>query len=272
MIADRIKSLRKKFSKFNIDGYIVPKNDSYFSEFSSPDRLKFISNFNGSAGLAIILRDRNYLFVDGRYTIQAKSQANRHFNIVEIPKKLPWEVLKHKTRIGFNPYCFTSLSLRKNFKNYFILVPIYNDLVIDKVPKKNTKFYFINDKISGENTKSKIKKVLKYIKKDKSDYLFITAPENVAWLLNLRGKDNPHSPIPNCRLILKNNGKIYLFTNKSKIQHLLMKCNKMKIEFIDESKIDFFLKNIISKKIILDRLSCSLAYENVIKKKNKYIN
>ena len=267
MIADRIKSLRKKFSKFNIDGYIVPKNDSYFSEFSSPDRLKFISNFNGSAGLAIILRDRNYLFVDGRYTIQAKSQANRHFNIVEIPKKLPWEVLKHKTRIGFNPYCFTSLSLRKNFKNYFILVPIYNDLVIDKVPKKNTKFYFINDKISGENTKSKIKKVLKYIKKDKSDCLFITAPENVAWLLNLRGKDNPHSPIPNCRLILKNNGKIYLFTNKSKIQHLLMKCNKMKIEFIDESKIDFFLKNIISKKIILDRLSCSLAYENVIKKK-----
>ena len=82
--------------------------------------------------------------------------------------------------------------------------------------KVNKKFYFIKDYISGESAKSKINKVLKYLRKDKSDCLFITAPENVAWLLNLRGRDNPHSPIPNCRLILKNNKEIYLFVNKSK--------------------------------------------------------
>ncbi len=268
MISGKIEKLRNKFIKFNIDGYVVPKNDMYFNEFSSPDRLKLISNFDGSAGLAIILRDKNYLFVDGRYTIQAKSQSGKNFSIVEIHKKLPWKVLKHKIKIGYNPYCFTSLSLKKYFKNYFGLIPIYSDLIIKSKQKKiNEKFYFIKDNISGENSKSKISKVLKFLHNDKSDCLFITAPENVAWLLNLRGKDNPHSPLPNCRLILKKSGKIYLFANKSKINYLFLSNNLKKIKLIDERNTDIFLKELNSKKIILDRLSCSLAYEDIIRNK-----
>ena len=66
MITQRIKLLRNKFKQFKIDGYVVPKNDEFFSEYAVKDRLKIISNFNGSAGLAIILKKNNYLFVDGR--------------------------------------------------------------------------------------------------------------------------------------------------------------------------------------------------------------
>ena len=268
MISAKIKKLRHKFNICKIDGYIVPKNDSYFNEYSSPDRLKFISNFDGSAGLAIILKKKNYLFVDGRYTIQAKSQCGSYFHIVEIHKKLPWKVLERGIKIGYNPYCFTSLSLARYFKNYFKLVPIYDDLIIKKKSRKvDNKFYFIEDHISGESAKSKINKVLKYLRKDKSDCLFITAPENVAWLLNLRGRDSPHSPIPNCRVILKNNSEIYLFVNKSKIQNLPLRKKSLKINIIDEDKINTFLNNLTSKKIILDRLSCSIAYVNLIKNK-----
>ncbi len=268
MISNKIRKLRHEFIKFDIDGYAVPKNDEYFNEYSSPDRLNFISNFDGSAGLAIILKDKNYLFVDGRYTTQAKSQSGKNFNIVKIHKKLPWKVLKHKIKIGYNPYYFTRLSLRRYFKNYFVLVPIYSDLLIKNVQKKiNQKFYFIENNISGENSKSKISKVLKFLHRDKSDCLFVTAPENVAWLLNLRGRDNPYSPIPNCRMILKKSGKMFLFANKSKIQHLFSNYNLKKIKVIKESNINIFLKELGSKKIVLDRLSCSLAYENIIKKK-----
>ena len=268
MISNKIKRLRSNFVKFNIDGYIVPKNDEYFNEYSSPDRLKIISNFEGSAGLAIILRHKNYLFVDGRYTIQAKSQSSENFNIVEIHKKLPWKVLKHKIKIGYNPYCFTSLTLRRYFKNYFVLVPIYSDLITKNEQRKTKKkFYFVEDNISGESSKSKISKVIKFIHKDKSDCLFVTAPENIAWLLNIRGGDNPHSPIPNCRLILKKNGKIYLFANKSKIRNLFSNDSFKKVKVINENNTNIFLKELNSKKIIIDRLSCSLAYENTIKNK-----
>ena len=66
-------SLKKLLTKYNIDGYLVPKNDEYFQETSEPDRLKEITNFSGSAGIAIILKNANLLFVDGRYTLQALS-------------------------------------------------------------------------------------------------------------------------------------------------------------------------------------------------------
>ena len=59
MISKRIKLLKKKFSKYNIDGYVVPKNDEFFSEYATQDRLKNISNFTGSAGLAIITKKKN---------------------------------------------------------------------------------------------------------------------------------------------------------------------------------------------------------------------
>ena len=81
---NKIKKLRKFFSEFMIDGYIIPKNDEYFNEYvsQSKDRLKFISNFSGSAGFAVILKNKNYLFIDGRYTVQAKIQSGKNFKIL----------------------------------------------------------------------------------------------------------------------------------------------------------------------------------------------
>ena len=97
---NKIRKLRKFFRSFMIDGYLVPKNDDYFNEYvnQSDDRLKFISNFSGSAGFAVILKNKNYLFVDGRYTIQAKIQSGKNFKIITIPKKFPKDVLKIKKK------------------------------------------------------------------------------------------------------------------------------------------------------------------------------
>ena len=65
----------------NLDGYVLPKNDRYFTEYSKTNYLKLVSNFSGSVGFAVILKNKNYLFVDGRYTIQAKKESGNKFNI-----------------------------------------------------------------------------------------------------------------------------------------------------------------------------------------------
>ena len=78
MIKSRLKKLKDQFIKYNLDGYVIPKNDEFFSEYSNKDRLKKISNFTGSAGYAVILKSKNYLFVDGRYTLQAKASFNQN--------------------------------------------------------------------------------------------------------------------------------------------------------------------------------------------------
>ena len=149
MIKNKIKILKEKFKKFEIDGYIVPKNDEYFSEYAKNDRLKNISNFSGSAGIAVILKKQNYLFVDGRYTIQAQQESAKNFNIIEIHKRLPHTIIKNYN-LGYDPKVFTS----KNIKNYFSnnnLIPI-NDNLIDQIfkfkEKKTKPFYSLEKNIT----------------------------------------------------------------------------------------------------------------------------
>ena len=105
MIKKRINKLRSQFSEYGIDGYVVPKNDEFFSEYSNKDRLGFISNFKGSAGYAIILKNRNYLFVDGRYTIQGKIESGRHFKIIDYLKIINVSVFKN-LNLGIDPKLF----------------------------------------------------------------------------------------------------------------------------------------------------------------------
>ena len=123
MISNRIKQLRKKFNQLKIDGYIIPKNDEFFSEYAVTDRLKIISNFSGSAGSAIVLKKKNYLFVDGRYTIQAQQQSGKQFRIIEIHKFLPCKIIKNLT-LGFDPSLHTRRQLNGYFGKSFVLKKI----------------------------------------------------------------------------------------------------------------------------------------------------
>ena len=116
---EKIDKLKKIFIKEKIDGYIIPKNDQFFGEYIPEynDRLNFISNFSGSYGFALILKNKNYLFVDGRYTLQANRQSGRLFNIVTVPDNMPCDVLKgKKLSIGFDPKLFTKKSLSVFFE------------------------------------------------------------------------------------------------------------------------------------------------------------
>ena len=114
MIKNKILKLKKNFLKYQIDGYIIPKNDEFFSEFDQFDRLNIISNFSGSAGFAIITKDKNYLFVDGRYTVQAKIQSGNVFKIFDIISNPPFKVLKNKT-LGLDPKIFTKKTVDRLF-------------------------------------------------------------------------------------------------------------------------------------------------------------
>jgi Xaa-Pro aminopeptidase len=197
---EKIQILRKKFKKYGINGYIVPKNDDYFTEYSRTNRLKIISNFSGSAGIAVILKNKNYLFTDGRYTF---------------------------------------FSLKKN--------------------------------IVGESVNSKLNKISNYLKKNKSDYIFISAPENVAWILNIRGKDGPNSPIPNSRLIIDKKKKILLISTLKKCKNLFKNKIINSNEFIDINEFPREILRLKGKNFIIDDNSCSIFFENIIKSKFRII-
>jgi len=272
-------SLKKLLKKYKIDGYIIPKNDEYFNEYvsSSNDRLKFISNFSGSAGFAIILKNKNFLFVDGRYTIQARYQSGKKFKVITIPNKFPKDVLKLNKKIvlGFDPKLHTEKQLNFFFKIKNInLRPINRnlvDLVWSNKPKELVKpFFSLSKKNAGTTTEKKIAEVKNVLLKNKVDYLLVTAPENVAWILNIRGHDTSYSPIPNARLLISKKGEINLFTNPKKITKI-KKILKDKIRIHNEMKVEKILNHLSRKSIWLDNLSCSFYYKNMLYKKNKVI-
>ena len=273
MIDKRIKLLKSKFIQHKIDGYIVPKNDEFFSEFAVKDRLKIISNFNGSAGLAIILKKKNYLFVDGRYTIQAQQQSGKQFKIVEIHKFLPHNIIKNLT-LGFDPSLFTKKQINACFGNLITLKPINKNLIDEIYQEKIYKtkpFFSLEDKIIGESYKSKINKISNILKSNKADYLFASAPENVAWVLNIRGSDNPNSPMPNCRLIIGKDKKLFLITQKQKALKIIKDKKLGKDQIINPEKLENLIKKLKGNKFIVDPLSCSIYNENIIKSKFKII-
>ena len=219
---NKIKILRNKFKKYNIDGYVVPKNDDYFTEYSKINRLKIISNFTGSAGIAVILKNKNYLFVDGRYTIQSQIESGKNFKIVDFEKIIDCKLFKNLT-LGIDPHLFTYSQIKKYFKKNnkikFIKKNLIDEIKIEKI-NDQFQFYSLDKNIVGESYQSKINKISKFIKKNRSDYIFISAPENVAWILNIRGNDSPNSPIPNSRLIITKTKKIYLFCKTKKIKKI----------------------------------------------------
>ncbi len=272
-MSKKIQILRNKFKKYNIDGYIVPKNDDYFTEYSKINRLKIISNFSGSAGLAVILKKKNYLFTDGRYTIQSKIESGNNFKIIDYNKIINCKLFKNLT-LGIDPKLFTYTQIKRFFLKKNKIKFISNNL-IDEIERKKKEtiypFFSLNKDITGESHKSKINKISKFLKKNKTDYLFVSAPENVAWILNIRGKDVPNSPIPNSRLIISKNKKIYLISKLKKAKKLIKEKIIKSHELIDTNNFPGKILNLRGNNFIIDDKSCSIYFENIIKSKFEII-
>ena len=157
---EKINKLKKKFSKFNIEGYLIPKNDEFFSEYipAYKDDLRYISNFSGSYGLALILKKNNYLFVDGRYTVQASYQSGNNFKIITLPIESNKKKINLKNiRIGYDPKLFNENLIKKfskklNFKFSAINTNLVKSIKKDRSNFKKKNFFYILDKsIAGES-------------------------------------------------------------------------------------------------------------------------
>ncbi len=272
-MSKKIKILREKFKRYNIDGYVVPKNDEYFNEYSKINRLKIISNFSGSAGIAIILKNKNYLFTDGRYTIQSQIESGKNFKIIGYEKIINCNLFKNLT-LGIDPKLFTydqiNRFFNKNNKIKFINNNLVDEIKLQKV-SDSIPFFSLNKNIVGESSNSKINKISKYLKKKNADYLFVSAPENVAWILNIRGKDVSNSPIPNCRLIISKTKKKFLISRTKKIKKLINKKIINSNEFIETNNFSKKISLLKGNGFIIDNKSCSIFYEEIIKSKFKII-
>jgi Xaa-Pro aminopeptidase len=150
------------------------------------------------------------------------------------------------------------------------MLPIEENFV-DKIYKEKVKntvnsFYGLDKKVAGESINSKISRVIKEIKSNNIENIFISSSENVAWLLNLRGRDAPNSPIPNCKIILTDKKKIFFFSCPKKIIQIKRSKKYKDLIFSDYKNFSKIVYKLRGKNFCIDNISCSLSNESIIKK------
>lgn len=222
-----IKKLQQLLRENKIDSYLIPVNDEFHSSFNHSNRLQYITNFSGSAGVAIITTKlKHYFFTDGRYTEQATHELDKNFTIIDRTKfpleKWLVDFMNKGNSLGFD-YTLHSTKqiqyLQKHLTNKHNLLPIKKNLVDTVRPNhelEQPNTISLHDlKYAGQTTNAKKKFLCKHLKENELDALILTDTTSICWLLNIRSLDIPFTPCMNAYLIIHVSGKLELFTDAS---------------------------------------------------------
>lgn len=271
MIKERIIELSKLFDQYNIDGYIIPSSDEYQNEYvpTNAKRLEYMTEFNGSSGICIILKTRGLFFTDGRYLEQSKHQLDpdffQIFDIKDILAILPLQV-KGGQIIGYDPKLFTKQTLK--IFEALMLKSITENLVdkiwLDKQDSPSSEIYIYPDEFAGESYETKIENCRKVLSKHDAKALVITSPDSVCWLLNLRASDVEFSPLMLGNAVIFNDN-VFLFVEPTRISVEVESVRSL-INFKAPNEFEDFLKN-IDGKVLVDETSASKFIIDSIKNK-----
>ena len=279
---NKLQQLRIQMQDQNIDVCLINQTDEFQNEFlpQYSKRLQWLTNFSGSAGEALITKNKAYLFVDGRYTLQAKLEVNQNvYKVYNYSKKTPTEILKslklNKPNFGIDGNIITvkKLNLLTSELKTNVSIKLLEKNLVDLIwysrPKiKKSIVWHHKRSFHGTNVSDKITTIKKIIKKNKAQYLFITSNESICWLLNLRSSDLAYTPIFMSRLIISDSGECFLFAN---IKEGLKFPKAVKFHQIELNLLSNFLSDTIAnKKIIADpRTLSSNTNEFLLKNKVK---
>jgi len=228
----RVSLLRDWLAKHDLDGFIVPRSDEHQGEYvaACSERLRWLTGFSGSAGAAIILRDRAVIFVDGRYTLQVRHQADMDlFKVESLVENPParWlaENIGKGARIGFDPWLHTiseAAAMRKSAARAGAeLLPLEQnaiDAIWEDRPRPPLGSVEIQpNELAGELARDKLALLAEAVAKQGASYAVLTDPSSIAWAFNIRGSDVPHTPLALGFAVIAAQGPHLLFMDKRKL-------------------------------------------------------
>ncbi|WP_413714061.1 aminopeptidase P family protein [Serratia marcescens] len=228
---ERVYLMREYLYLNHIDAILIPCNDMHHLDecHDCDKKLEYISGFTGSAGYALITKGSAFLFVDGRYGIQGKKQVDRDiYSVVDIESQslIVWisENFNEGMTLGFESILMPCNMYDELNRLNIKLQPLSND-PFDVIWKERPERYVgrievLPKELSGECSRDKVKRIVTWMKSNNINYIFIFSPDNVAWLLNVRGSDIPMTQVPLSFAILKDDGALTWFVDKNKIVNI----------------------------------------------------
>lgn len=233
--AERLSNLRQVMRDEQVDGFLVPRADAHFGEnvAVNSERLAWLTGFTGSAGFCAALLEKAGAFVDGRYTLQVRTQVDLdHFTPVPMHevKLADWliETMPDGGTIAYDPWLhsFDEIEKLEVAVGDHKITLRKTDNFVDRIwedrptsPKGRIQPHALE--FAGETSESKREKVGSHLTEKDLSAAVLTLPDSIAWLLNIRGSDIFRTPVALCFAILHADGKVDLFVDPDKCDDAL---------------------------------------------------
>jgi len=270
----RLAALRSELARRNLDGFLVPRADEHQGEYvpKRAERLAWLTAFTGSAGAAVVLKEKAAIFVDGRYTLQVREQTDtRLFEPRDLVGEGPaaWIAANaaHSTRIGYDPWLHTAngLDLLRNAAAQAGVELVACDtnpidaVWTDQPGPPLVKAVRHSLELAGESAESKRMRIGEALKKNHADASVITLPDSICWLLNIRGGDIPHTPFVLSFAIIHADGSTDLFMDSRKSSPELAQHFGNAVRLRDPEEFPRALEELGGKTVIADPANCAAA-------------
>ncbi|EHU5194077.1 aminopeptidase P family protein [Vibrio parahaemolyticus] len=227
----RVNAIREWLAQHNIDALLIPHEDEYLGEYvpAHNERLHWLTGFTGSAGAAVITKDKAAIFVDGRYTVQVTKQVpNELFeyrHLIEEPA-LDWiqDNLTANASVAIDPRMHSSAWLDmaqaklagKLELNILSSNPI-DELWHDRPAPVVSDVRLMPTEAVGQSSESKRKEIAQLVAKAGADSAVITALDSICWLLNVRGLDVSRLPVLLSHAILHADSSVEYFLDPARL-------------------------------------------------------
>ncbi len=263
----RLTSLRREMRDQKIDGFIVPLNDEFHGEAApaASERLKWLTGFTGSAGMAAVLIDTAAIFVDGRYTLQVRQEVNtelfspRHVTDEPLSDWLSENMTAGQT-LAYDPWLHTESNIKtltalSDKLNISLIAANANP--IDKVwenrpPEPLAMVVPHEDAFSGEKSATKRERIAALLIENNQDAAIHTLPDVIAWLLNLRGADLPSTPFALGFSILHKDSTVDLYMPEEKLSPDLISHLGNAVRVHDRPEFETGLQALADKRVQFD--------------------
>ncbi|WP_318424135.1 aminopeptidase P family protein [Photobacterium leiognathi] len=203
VIAQRIEQIRQWLEAQQLDALLIPHEDEYLGEYipDHNERLHWLTGFTGSAGAAVITRDRAAMFVDGRYVVQVRKQVPgdvfEYCHLIEQPP-IHWalENLAAGSKVAIDNRLHSAAWLKNTLATLdgeLELVSVnenpIDELWLDRPAPKLSDAELMGLKYVGQSSEEKREQIAALLKKQKADAAFLSQLDSIAWLINVRGDD-----------------------------------------------------------------------------------
>jgi Xaa-Pro aminopeptidase len=265
--AARLKALREELGRRQLDGIVLPVRDQNICEHirASADRVEWLSGFQGSAGMVVVLKDGAAIFVDGRYTLQVREQVDvriwecRHLAHASVEA---WLLQRTKAgwRIGYDPWLHSRawvLAVRRELEHAhaeFVAVdtnPI-DAVWLEKNCSSGAKLFAYPEAMAGKCSVEKVREIAAWLNGLGASSLVLTALDSIAWTFNIRGGDVEHTPVASAYAVVNADATADLFVAPEKVSQEIVAHlgNSVRIH-----QYDAFIKHLSAlgdKKIVVD--------------------